>query len=107
MSHTPTIVDHARVTVMTFYLPSIPAKARYDASPSQPDTKKCIQVGRDTYAITSQPETSYTSQDYDSILVIDSSSPSDPKRKSTKQRKPNRHNNRHNKTNSFSGGSKL
>jgi hypothetical protein len=25
MSHTPTIVDHARVTIMTFYLPSIPA----------------------------------------------------------------------------------
>ena len=25
MSHTPTTVDHARVTVMTFYLPSIPA----------------------------------------------------------------------------------
>jgi len=31
-----------------------------DASPSQPDTKKCIQVGRETYAITSQPGTSYT-----------------------------------------------
>ena len=25
MSHTPTIVDHARVTIMTFYLPSIPS----------------------------------------------------------------------------------
>ena len=25
MSHTPTSVDHARVTLMTFYLPSIPA----------------------------------------------------------------------------------
>ena len=25
-----------------------------DASPSQPDTKKCIQVGRDTYAVQSQ-----------------------------------------------------
>ena len=49
-----------------------------DASPSQPDTKKCIQVGRETYAVTSQPGTSYTSPDYDSILVIDSSSPSDP-----------------------------
>jgi len=47
-----------------------------DASPSQPDTKKCIQVGRETYAVTSQPGTSYTSQDYDSILVIDSSGPS-------------------------------
>ena len=31
-----------------------------DASPSQPDTKKCIHAGRDTYAITSQPGTSYT-----------------------------------------------
>ena len=31
-----------------------------DASPSQPDTKKCIQVGRETYAVTSQPGTSYT-----------------------------------------------
>jgi len=31
-----------------------------DASPSQPDTKKCLQVGRETYAITSQPGTSYT-----------------------------------------------
>jgi hypothetical protein len=33
--------------------------------------------------------------------------PFPPKRKSTKQWKPNRHNNRHNKTNSFSGGYKL
>ena len=47
-----------------------------DSSPSQPDTKTCIQVGRETYALTSQPGTSYTSQDYDSISVIDSSSPS-------------------------------
>jgi len=66
-----------------------------DASPSQPDTRKCIQVGRETYAVTSQPGTSYTfdpgidtgtsqgqllqpvthpaSDDYDSIVVIDSS----------------------------------
>ena len=65
-----------------------------DASPSQPDTKKCIQVGRETYDVTSQPGTSYTFEtgidtgtfqgqrpqlvttpvcdDYDSILVIDS-----------------------------------
>ena len=49
-----------------------------DASPSQPDTKKCIQIGRETYAITSQPRTSY-----DSIPVIDSSSPSAPKQKHT------------------------
>ena len=83
-----------------------------DTSPSQTDTKKCIQVGRETYPVTSQPGTSYTSQDYDSISVIDSSSPSAPKRKSVKQRKPHRHNNRHNRANvraidSFSGGSKL
>jgi hypothetical protein len=43
-------------------------------SPSQPDTKKCIQVGRETYAVQSQPRTSY-----DSISAIDSSSPSTPK----------------------------
>ena len=70
-----------------------------DTSPSQPDTKKCIQVGRETYAVTSQPGTSYTfdpgidtgtfqgqrlqpvtnpaSDDYDSIVVIDSSGPPD------------------------------
>jgi len=70
-----------------------------DASPNQPDTKKCIQVGRDTYALTSQPGTSYTfdrgihtvtfqgqrfqpainpvGDDYDSIVVIDSSGPTD------------------------------
>ena len=70
-----------------------------DASPNQPDTKKCIQVGRDTYALTSQPGTSYTfdrgidtgtfqrqrfqpvtnpvCDDYDSIVVIDSSGPTD------------------------------
>jgi hypothetical protein len=68
-----------------------------DASPSQPDTKKCVQVGRETYAVTSQPGTSYTFEtridtgtfqeqklqpvttpvcdDHDSILVIDSSEP--------------------------------
>ena len=49
-----------------------------DASPNQPDTKKCIQVGRDTYALTSQPGTSYAPHVYDSILVIDSGSPNDP-----------------------------
>ena len=70
-----------------------------DASPSQPDTKKCLQVGRETYAATSQPGTSYTfdrgidtgtfqgqrfqpvtnpvCDDYDSIVVIDSSGPTD------------------------------
>ena len=49
-----------------------------DDSPTQPDTKKCIQVGRDTYALTSQPGTSYAPHVYDSILVIDSGSPNDP-----------------------------
>ncbi len=82
-------------------------------SPSQPDTKKCsIQVGRETYAVTSQPGTSYTPNDYDSISVIDSSSPSAPKQKPKKKRKPNRHNNRHHKEDaramdSFSAGSRL
>ena len=61
-----------------------------DTSPNQPDTKKCIQVGRDTYGVQSQPRTSY-----DSIPVIDSSSPSAPKQNHTKKRKPNRHTNRH------------
>jgi hypothetical protein len=69
-----------------------------DTSPSQPDTKKCMQVGRATYAVTSQPGTYYTfnpgiatrtfqgqrpqpvvtnpvCDDYDSIVVIDSSGP--------------------------------
>ena len=68
-----------------------------DASSRKPDTKKCIQVGRDTYALTSQLGTSYTfdrgidtgtfqgqrfqpvtdpvCDDYDSIVVIDSSEP--------------------------------
>jgi hypothetical protein len=49
-----------------------------DTPRSQPDTKKCIQVGNETYALMSQPRFSYTSHDYDSILVIDSSSPSVP-----------------------------
>ena len=44
-----------------------------NASPSQPDTKTCIQVGRETYTVTSQPGPSYTFQDYDSILVCLSS----------------------------------
>jgi hypothetical protein len=57
-----------------------------DTSPSQSDTKTCIQVGGETYAVTSQPGTSYTSQDYDSILVIDSSSPSAPVHPGNKKR---------------------
>jgi hypothetical protein len=39
-------------------------------SPFPAQETKCIQVGRTTYAVTSQPGTSYTSQDYDSISVI-------------------------------------
>jgi len=68
-----------------------------DTPPRQPDTKNCIQVGRDTYDVTSQPGTSYTfnpgidtrtfqeqrpqpvtnpvCDDYDSMVVIDSSGP--------------------------------
>ena len=79
-----------------------------DASPSQPDTKKCIQVGRETYAVTSQPGTSYTfnsgidtrtfqeqrpqpvtnpvCDDYDSIVVIDSSEPPHPTHPGKKKR---------------------
>ena len=38
-----------------------------DTPPSQLDTKKCIQVGSETYAVTSQPRSPYTSHDYDSI----------------------------------------
>jgi len=57
-----------------------------DASPSQPDTKKCIQVGRETYTVTSQPGPSYTFQDYDSISVIDSSNPSAPVHPENKKR---------------------
>ena len=49
-----------------------------DTSPSQSDTKTCIQVGRETYAVTSQPGTPYTFDVYDSISVIDSSNPTDP-----------------------------
>ena len=66
-----------------------------DAPTSQPNTKRCIQIGRETYAVTSQPGTPYTfdprieaetilgqriqpvtepaSDDYDSIVVINSS----------------------------------
>ncbi len=49
-----------------------------DTPRSQPDTKKCIQIGNKTYAIMSQPRSPYTSQDYDSISVIDSGSPNIP-----------------------------
>jgi hypothetical protein len=83
-----------------------------DTSPSQPDTKKCIQVGRETYAVTSQPGTSYTFEtgidtgtfqgqrpqpvttpvcdDYDSILVIDSSEPRMQPTTTTNTKKTNR-----------------
>ena len=88
-----------------------------DASPNQPDTKKCLQVGRETYAVTSQPGTPYTFNpgidtrtfqgqrpqpvtnrvydDYDSIVVIDSSEPpntltmeSTPPREFHRKKKP-------------------
>ena len=75
-------------------------------------SKKCIQVGRETYAVTSQPGTSYTFEtridtgtfqgqrlqpvttpvcdDYDSILVIDSSEPRMQPTRTTNKRKTNR-----------------
>jgi len=52
--------------------------SQIDTPRSQLDTKKCIQVGNETYAVMSQPRSSHTSHDYDSILVIDSSSSSVP-----------------------------
>jgi hypothetical protein len=57
-----------------------------DTPPSQPDTKKCIQVGSETYAVMSQPRSPYTSHDYDSISVIDSSSPNVPVHSGNKKR---------------------
>ena len=82
------------------------------ASTRQPDTKKCIQVGRETYAVTSQPRTPYTfnpgldtrtfqgqrpqpvtnrvCDDYDSIVVIDSSEPRMKPTRTTNKRKTNR-----------------
>ena len=79
-----------------------------DTSPSQSDTMTCIQVGRETYAVTSQPGTSYTfdpgidtgtfqgqrlqpvtnpdGDDYASIVVIDSSEPPHPTHPGKKKR---------------------
>ena len=57
-----------------------------DTPPSQSDTSKCIQVGSETYAVTSQPRTHHTFDDYDSILVIDSSSPNVPVHSGKKKR---------------------
>jgi hypothetical protein len=70
-----------------------------DTPRSHPDTKKCIQIGSETYAVTSQPGTPYTfdpgidtgtlqgqrlqpvtnpaCDDYDSIVVLDPSGPPD------------------------------
>ena len=83
-----------------------------DTPTNQPDTKRCIQVGRETYAVTSQPGTSYTFEtgidtgtfqgqrpqpvttpvcdDYDSILVIDSSEPRMQPTTTTNTKKTNR-----------------
>ena len=83
-----------------------------DTPTNQPDTKRCIQTGRETYAVTSQPGTSYTFEtgidtgtfqgqrpqpvtapvcdDYDSILVIDSSEPRMQPTTTTNTRKTNR-----------------
>ena len=47
---------------------------------------KCIQVGSETYAVMSQPRSPYTSHDYDSISVIDSSSPNVPVHSGNKKR---------------------
>jgi hypothetical protein len=49
-----------------------------DTPTSRPDTKRCMQVDTETYAVTSQPRSHYTFDDYDSISVIDSSSPNVP-----------------------------
>ena len=57
---------------------STKAHGQTDTPRSQPDTKKCIQVGSETYAVMSQPGTPYTFHDYDSLSVIDSSSPNVP-----------------------------
>jgi len=57
-----------------------------DTSPSQPDTKKCTQVGSETYAVMSQHRSPYTSHDYDSISVIHSSSPNVPVHSGNKKR---------------------
>ena len=44
-----------------------------DTSTSRPDTKRCIQVGRETYAVTSQPGTPSSHHDEESITFYDSS----------------------------------
>ena len=81
-----------------------------DTSTSRPDTKRCIQVGRETYAVTSQPGTPYTSDprtDEGTILgqrlqpvtdIQEHTTQEATRRKSTKPQKPNRHKNRRNKT---------
>ena len=81
-----------------------------DTPPSQPDTKKCIQVGSETYAVTSQPGTPYTfdpridtgtilGQRLQPITEIPEHTTQEVTRwKSTKPQKPNRHKNRRNKT---------
>ena len=80
-----------------------------DASPNQPDTKKCIQVGRDTYALTSQPGTSYTfdrgidtgtfqGQRFQPVTnPAEHTTQEVANRKSTKPQKPHRHQHRRHK----------
>jgi len=81
-----------------------------DTSTSRPDTKRCIQVGRETYAVTSQPGTPYTSDprtDEGTILgqrlqpvtdIQEHTTQEVTRWKSTKPQKPNRHKNRWNNT---------
>ena len=78
-------------------------------SPSQSDTKKCIQVGRDTYAVTSQPGTSYTfnpgidTGTFQGKRLQPVTNPAEhtthevTRRKSTKPQKPHRHQHRRHK----------
>jgi hypothetical protein len=55
-----------------------------EASTSRPDITRCIQVGSNTFVLRTKPGTSLgqrpqpVEDDYDSISVIDSSSPNDP-----------------------------
>ena len=81
-----------------------------DTSTSRPDTKRCIQVGRETYAVTSQPGTPYTSDprtDAGTILgqrlqpvtnIPEHTTQEATRLKSTKPQKHNRHENRRHDT---------
>jgi hypothetical protein len=81
-----------------------------DTPPSQPDTKKCMQIGSETYAVTSQPGTPYTFDpriDAESILgqrlqpiteIPEPTTQELTRRKSMKPQKLNRHKNRRHNT---------